>query len=43
MHERNLVHRDLKSNNIMLSVEGDVKISTLLIESLLRDLQLTKR
>lgn len=28
LHSENLVHRDLKTANIMLSITGDVKIST---------------
>ena len=27
MHENRLVHRDLKSANVMLSIHGDIKIS----------------
>lgn len=27
MHSKNMVHRDLKSANIMLSIHGDIKIS----------------
>ena len=28
LHSENLVHRDLKSGNIMLSTQGEIKIST---------------
>jgi len=27
LHERNYIHRDLKSDNILTTLEGDLKIS----------------
>lgn len=29
LHENNLVHRDLKSANVMMSIKADIKLSTL--------------
>lgn len=28
LHEKKWAHRDLKSHNIMMSIEGDIKLST---------------